>query len=380
MSKLINFTEVNPISNKQNLIIKNQIFSTIKKKDFILGKSVNEFEKEFSELSKIKYSVGCASGTDALILSLMSLNLRKGDEIIVPGMSYISTGLSVILNNNKLIFVDIDNKTGLISIDKVADKLTKKTKAIIPVNLYGQKVDLKKLREVVGSKITIIEDSAQSVLAYSCYGCSNNNSTKCCKKKMNEKYSDISCYSFYPSKNLGAYGDGGLIATNDKKKYERLLALRNLGAIKKNRFTLIGKNSRLDTIQSIVLKNKIKNVLKWNDVRRKISNIYDKNLEDINEEKLTKTFPGSSRHLYVIRVKNRKKLVKYLTKKNIAVQFHYPYSLNKTGALKNKIKNIKLPISEQWAKECISLPLHPKLKISDADYIANQIRIFFKNK
>ena len=191
MSKLINFTEVNPISNKQSLIIKNQIFSTIKKKDFILGKSVNEFEKKFSKLSKIKYSVGCASGTDALILSLMSLNLRKGDEIIVPGMSYISTGLSVILNNNKLIFVDIDNKTGLISIDKVADKLTKKTKAIIPVNLYGQKVDLKKLREVVGSKITIIEDSAQSILAYSCHGCTNNKSNKCCKKKMNEKYSDI---------------------------------------------------------------------------------------------------------------------------------------------------------------------------------------------
>ena len=380
MVKVINFSEVNPISNKQNLIIKNQIFSTIKKKDFILGKSVNEFEKEFSKLSKIKYSVGCASGTDALILSLMSLNLKKEDEIIVPGMSYISTGLSVILNNNKLVFADIDNKTGLISIEKVARKLNKKTKVIIPVNLYGQKVDLKKLREVVGSKITIIEDSAQSVLAYSCYGCMNNKSNKCCKKKMNEKYSDISCYSFYPSKNLGAYGDGGLIATNDRKKYEKLLTLRNLGAIKKNRFTLIGKNSRLDTIQSIVLKNKIKNVFKWNDVRRKISNIYDKNLEDINEVKLTKTFPGSSRHLYVIRVKNRKKLVKYLTKKKIPAQFHYPYSLNKTGALKNKIKNIKLPISEQWAKECISLPLHPKLKISDADHIANQIRIFFKNK
>ena len=315
MSKLINFTEVNPISNKQNLIIKNQIFSTIKKKDFILGKSVNEFEKKFSKLSKIKYSVGCASGTDALILSLMSLNLKKGDEVIVPGMSYISTGLSVILNDNKLVFADIDNKTGLISIDKISKKLTKKTKAIIPVNLYGQKVDLKKLREVVGRKITIIEDSAQSILAYSCYGCSNNNSTKCCKKKMNEKYSDISCYSFYPSKNLGAYGDAGLIATNDKKKYKELLALRNLGAIKRNRFTLIGKNSRLDTIQSIVLMNKIRNVLKWNDARREISNIYDKNLKDIKEIKLTKTSPGSSRHLYVIRTQKRPKLIKYLMKK-----------------------------------------------------------------
>ena len=117
-----------------------------------------------------------------------------------------------------------------------------------------------------------------------------------------------------------------------------------------------------------------------NSYRRKLSTYYDKKLSYIDNIKLTNTDPGSSRHLYVIRVKNRKKLVKYLTKKNIPVQFHYPYSLNKTGALKNKIKNIKLPISEQWAKECISLPLHPKLKISDADYIAKQITTFFKNK
>ena len=379
MSKLINFTEVNPISNKQNLIIKNQIFSTIKKKDFILGKSVNEFEKKFSKLSKIKYSVGCASGTDALILSLMSLNLKKGDEVIVPGMSYISTGLSVILNDNKLVFADIDNKTGLISIDKISKKLTKKTKAIIPVNLYGQKVDLKKLREVVGRKITIIEDSAQSILAYSCYGCSNNNSTKCCKKKMNEKYSDISCYSFYPSKNLGAYGDAGLIATNDKKKYKELLALRNLGAIKRNRFTLIGKNSRLDTIQSIVLMNKIRNVLKWNDARREISNIYDKNLKDIKEIKLTKTSPGSSRHLYVIRTQKRPKLIKYLMKKKILCQTHYSYSLNQLKPFKKFISSQKLVNSEMWSKECLSLPLYPEMKKSQIYKIIYEVKKFFLN-
>ena len=379
MSKLINFTEVNPISNKQNLIIKNQIFSTIKKKDFILGKSVNEFEKKFSKLSKIKYSVGCASGTDALILSLMSLNLKKGDEVIVPGMSYISTGLSVILNDNKLVFADIDNKTGLISIDKISKKLTKKTKAIIPVNLYGQKVDLKKLREVVGRKITIIEDSAQSILAYSCYGCSNNNSTKCCKKKMNEKYSDISCYSFYPSKNLGAYGDAGLIATNDKKKYKELLALRNLGAIKRNRFTLIGKNSRLDTIQSIVLMNKIRNVLKWNDARREISNIYDKNLKDIKEIKLTKTSPGSSRHLYVIRTQKRPKLIKYLMKKKILCQTHYSYSLNQLKPFKKFISSQKLVNSEKWSKECLSLPLYPEMKKNNIYKIIYEVKKFFLN-
>ena len=377
MTKLINFTEVNPISNKQNLIIKSKIFSIIKRRNFILGKSVNEFENEFSKLSKVKYSVGCASGTDALILSLMSLNLKKEDEIIVPGMSYISTALSVILNNNKLVFVDIDDETGLISIDKVARKLTKKTKAIIPVNLYGQKVDLKKIRKVVGSKIAIIEDSAQSIFAYDCYNCSNNKSKNCCKKKMNEKYSDISCYSFYPSKNLGAYGDAGLIATNNKRIYKKLLALRNLGSIKKNKFTLIGKNSRLDTIQAVVLKNKIKNALRWNDERRKISNIYDRNLRDIEEIKLTKTSPGSSRHLYVIRTKKRAKLIDYLIKKKIMCQTHYSYSLNQIKPFKKLIKSQKLVNSEKWSKECLSLPLYPEIKKNQIYKIIDEVKKFF---
>ena len=378
MTKLINFTEVNPISNKQNLIIKSKIFSIIKRRNFILGKSVNEFENEFSKLSKVKYSVGCASGTDALILSLMSLNLKKEDEIIVPGMSYISTALSVILNNNKLVFVDIDDETGLISIDKVARKLTKKTKAIIPVNLYGQKVDLKELRKVVGRKIAIIEDSAQSIFAYDCYDCVNNKSKKCCKKKMNEKYFDISCYSFYPSKNLGAYGDAGLIATNNKRIYKKLLALRNLGSIKKNKFTLIGKNSRLDTIQAVVLKNKINNVLRWNDERRKISNIYDENFEKIEEIKLTKTSPGSSRHLYVIRTKKRAKLKDYLIKKKIMCQTHYSYSLNQLNPFKKLIKNYKLVNSEKWSKECLSLPLYPEMKKIQINKIVDEVKKFFK--
>ena len=183
MIKTINFSEVNPISNKENLAIKNEIYAAIKKKKFILGDAVNKFENEFSKLSNIKYSVGCGSGTDALILALMSLNLKSEDEIIVPGMSYISTALSVALNNNKLVFADIDNKTGLISLEKVATKITKNTKVVMPVNLYGQKVNLKKLREIIGKNIYIIEDSAQSHFAFSCDDCPNILWNKCCKKK-----------------------------------------------------------------------------------------------------------------------------------------------------------------------------------------------------
>ena len=271
MVKTINFSDVNPITKKESFEIKKEIYSIIEKKDFILGNAVKHFELSFSKLSKIKYSVGCASGTDALILAIMSLNLKTNDEIIVPGISYISTALSVILNKNKLVFADIDNQTGLISIKNICTKITKYTKAIIPVNLYGQKVDLKKLRKFVGNKIYIIEDSAQSHFAYSCHGCINIKDNKCCKKIRNEQFADLSCYSFYPAKNLGAYGDGGLVATNNLLLYRKLFALRNLGATKKNKHFYLGINSRLDTVQAAVLKNKLKSIMKINETRRKLA-------------------------------------------------------------------------------------------------------------
>ena len=368
--KNINFTDVNPVGKKQQKEINSQILKVIKKKNFILGKEVNDFENKFSKITKTKFSVSCGTGTDALILALMSLDLGMNDEVIVPGLTYISTGLSVILNNNKLVFTDIDNETGLMDINKIKKKISKKTKAVIPVNLYGQRVDLKKLRLTVGKKISIIEDSAQSHLAFS-----ENE-----KKITPNKYVDISCYSFYPAKNLGAFGDGGLVATNNELLYKKLLALRNLGSIKKNTHFIKGMNSRLDTLQAVVLGVKLNAVLRFNAKRRKIAEYYDKHLSNIRGIKLTKTNKGSSRHLYVIRVKNRNKLVKYLTKKKIPVQFHYPYSLNKVGALKNRFKKVKLSVSEKWSKECVSLPLHPRLKINEANFVVKQIKAFFENK
>ena len=227
------FTDVNPFNKKIQKKINKSILNTVKKKDFILGNNVNKFEKKFSNLSKSKYAVGCATGTDALILALKSLNLKPNHEVIIPGMSYISTGLSAALNNNKIVFADIDNDTGLISLKSVKNKISKNTKVVIPVNLYGQKVDIKKLRGIVGSNKYIIEDSAQAHFAFSCFDCKKSTSTKCCKKEMNHKYADISCYSFYPSKNLGAYGDGGIITTNNRNLFNKIYFLRNLGTIKK---------------------------------------------------------------------------------------------------------------------------------------------------
>ena len=371
------FTDVNPITNYQQNKITKSIISTIRKGDFILGKNVKKFEKKFSKLSNSKYAVGCATGTDALLLALKALNLKKNDEVIIPGMSYISTGLCVALNNIKIVFADINDETGLISLENIKKKISKKTKVVIPVNLYGQKVDIKLLRKIVGKKIYIIEDSAQSHFSYSCYNCRNYFNNICCKKERNHQYSDLSCYSFYPSKNLGAYGDGGIITTNNSSIYNKLKILRNLGAIKKNVHEYEGLNSRLDTIQASILLEKIKYTNDHNDYRRKISSFYDEELSLLDEVKLTQSKPGSSRHLYVIRVKNRNKLAKYLIKNKIPVQYHYPYSLNKAGALRKKIKKVKLINSEKWAKECLSLPLYPYMPLNEAKRVVNFIKKFY---
>ena len=371
------FTDVNPLTNSQQNKITKSIISTIRKGDFILGKNVKKFEKKFSKLSNSKYAVGCATGTDALLLGLKALNLKKNDEVIIPGMSYISTGLCVALNNIKIVFADINDETGLISLENLKKKISKKTKVVIPVNLYGQKVDIKLLRKIVGKKIYIIEDSAQSHFSYSCYNCRNYFNNICCKKERNHQYSDLSCYSFYPSKNLGAYGDGGIITTNNSSIYNKLKILRNLGAIKKNVHEYEGLNSRLDTIQASILLEKIKYTNDHNDYRRKISSFYDEELSLLDEVKLTQSKPGSSRHLYVIRVKNRNKLAKYLIKNKIPVQYHYPYSLNKAGALRKKIKKVKLINSEKWAKECLSLPLYPYMPLNEAKRVVNFIKKFY---
>ena len=378
MIKKINFTHVNPIRSKEIFLIKKEISKIIDKKNFILGEEVRKFENNFSKLSKIKYSVGCASGTDALILALKSLELKSSDEVIVPAMTYISTGLSVLTNNNKLVYADINNDTGLISIDDIIKKITKKTKVIIPVNLYGQKVDLKKLRSRIGSKIFIVEDSAQSHFAFSCFNCPNKDKKKCCQKERNDRYADISCFSFYPAKNIGAFGDAGLVSTNNKKLYKKLLSLRNLGSVKKHEHNYLGINSRLDTIQAVVLNKKLGSILKLNNIRRRLALLYDEKLKTVPEIKITKTKPGSTRHLYIIRTKKRDSLMKHLLNKNILCQIHYPYALNKLKPfIKFNKKKKSIKNSEKWSNECLSLPMHPELKIKEINKVAKEIKNFF---
>ena len=324
-----------------------------KNSDFILGKSVENFENNFSKFTKSNFSVGCANGTDALYLALKALNLPKKSEVIVPAMTWISTVLAIVNNGLKPILVDVDRNNSLISLNDIKKNITKKTKVVLPVNLYGSVVNIKKIKKIIGNKkIFIIEDSAQAHGGKDDLG------------NMIGKYSDMACYSFYPGKNLGCYGDGGLITTNNKNYYEKLVKLRNLGSKIKHIHEEIGINSRLDTIQATLLNIKLKTLNKLNDKRRKIANFYKKN---INNEKISiiDYSKFAVYHQYVILVKNRNNLIKHLEKNSIQFGIHYPLSINQLKCFKDIFRNKKFTNAEYISSNCLSLPIDPYLTKSD---------------
>ncbi len=324
-----------------------------KNNDYILGNSVKVFEKNFSKFTNSKYSVGCANGTDALYLALKSLDLPKNSEVIVPAMTWISTVLAIVNNNLKPVLVDVNKYDALISLNDIKKKLNKKTKVILPVNLYGGIVDIKKIKKIIGKKkIFIIEDSAQ---AHGGKDDSGNNIGK---------FSDFSCYSFYPGKNLGCYGDGGMITTNNKKYYNKLNKLRNLGSIIKHKHEEIGINSRLDTIQATLLDLKLRSLKKFNLKRKQIANFYRKNIRN-DKIDIIKYTKHAVFHQYVLLVKNRNNLIKLLKKNNIQFGLHYPVPINKLDCFKNIFRNQNFHNSEFIASKCLSIPIDPNLSLKD---------------
>ena len=347
----------------KNKIIKN-ISKIIDKNDFILGENVKNFEKKFSNFCKVKYSIGCANGTDALFLSLYALNLPKNSEVILPSMTWISTLLAVIHNNLKPVLVDIDKTNPLISIEKIKKEINSKTKVILPVHLYGSVVSINKIKKIIkNTKILIIDDAAQA------HGAKDDNN------KSVGSLSDLTCFSFYPGKNLGCYGDGGMITTNNKLFYEKIMKLRNLGSKTKHFHEEIGFNSRLDTIQASILLEKIKYLNFLNNKRKKIAKLYN---QKINNKKITfvNYSKNSVYHQYVILVKNRNSLIKLLKKKNISYGIHYPKPLNKLDCFKKMFVKKKYPNSEKFASKCLSLPIDPNLNKEEIKKIIKVLNSF----
>lgn len=336
-----------------------------KKNDFINGQNIEKFENNFKKYVKAKYAVACNSGTDALFIALKSLNLRANSEVIVPAMTYSATVFSVINAGFKPVLVDICKEKPTISPEKIRNKITKNTSAIILVHLYGECCDAKKIREIVkNKKIKIIEDAAQAHGAYDCSNCDNQYSNCCKKGEKAGQIGDSAGFSFYPGKNLGAYGDAGIVTFKNNKNCNYAKKLRNLGGVKKYEHEIIGINSRMDTLQSIILNEKLKYLEAQNKRRQSIANFYKKNILSKNIIKLNYS-KGCVYHQYVIKSKKINKIIQLFKKNKISFGKHYPLPIHKIRAFRKYFIGEKYKNAEDIAKYGLSLPIHPNLKTSE---------------
>jgi Predicted pyridoxal phosphate-dependent enzyme apparently involved in regulation of cell wall biogenesis len=345
--------------------IDNAIESCISDSNFIKGKAVTDFEKAFAGYLGSKFCVGCGNGTDALEIILKSLNIGHGDEVIVPALSWISTAEAVNNVGAEPVFADINEKTYTIDPGGIESKITKKTKAIIPVHLYGCPAEM---NEIIGISekynIHVIEDSAQA------HGAEYND------KKVGT-YGIASAFSFFPSKNLGAYGDSGAIVTNDPALNEITRKISNHGQLlTKHEHSIIGRNSRLDSLQASILSAKLGYLDKWNLRRIKIAEFYKTRLGINPAIILPETLLNTKHvyHLFVIRCKRREDMLKLLNEKKISYSVHYPKPLPFLTAYKYK-KHIPadFPVSCQITDEVLSLPMYPELTESQLNIICDQI-------
>ena len=344
------------------------IAKTLEGQHFILGKEVIEFEKMFKNYIGCNYSVGVDSGTSALHLALKTIGIQPGDEVITVPNTFISTAFAISECGANIVFVDVDDKTQLMDLNKIKNVISKKVKAIIPVHLFGQMVDMNALMNIAkNNNIFVIEDACQA------HGASQNG-------RMAGSIGDLACFSFYPGKNLGAYGDAGMVTTNNKSYFEKLILLRNYGSSKKYFHNCRGYNARLDTIQASILKEKLKYLNSWNIKRREIAQIYLQNLNGVGDIILPTFKEGykSSYHLFVIRSKQRNELYNYLNSMGIQTIIHYPIPIHLQKAyVELKLEKGSFPISEMLADEILSIPLHPNLTKKEIYYVITCIKDFF---
>ena len=354
--------------------LKNSFSKNLNESSFILGKSLSKFENDFSTYCGTKYSIGVSNGSDAIFLALKVLNLRKGSEVILSSMTYISAAYSVVFNDYKLVLCDIDYNTGLIDLNLLKKKISKKTKCIISTDLNGNVVNSVELKKIIkGKKIFLINDSSHS---HGSFECTENKSIQSCRKgKKSGSGSDISCYSLYPGKNLGALGDAGIITTNNVNFYERLLKLRNFGSVKKYYHESLGYNFKLDNIQASFLSVKLKNLDTWNKKKAANAKYYKINIVNPKIRLLTNS-KGSSFYGFVILTEYRNKLKKFLDKKKIQTNIYYPFSINSHKSLKNFFRNENFPNAEKFARESMVLPICSTLTKKQIEYVVKSVNSF----
>ncbi len=384
---MIKFLDLKAINSKYEPELSEAVKRVINSGWYLLGEEVETFEKEYAEFVGTKHCIGVANGLDALILILRAYKelgvINDGDEIIVPANTYIATILAITHNNLKPVLVEPDIRTYNIDASKIEEKITKKTKAIMPVHLYGQIAEMDKINEIAKKyKLKVIEDSAQAHGAKISYTELHEADTESHRVRKAGNLGDASGHSFYPGKNLGALGDGGAITTNNDELAEVCRSLGNYGSIKKYENIYKGVNSRLDEIQAAILRVKLKHLDADNQRRRDVAAYYCENIKHSHI-----TLPASSFkfqvssyksqvwHLFVIRHPQRDKLQKYLSDNGIQTLIHYPIPPHKQGCYK-EWDDISLPITEKIHKEVLSLPISSVISKKDVEIIVDKMNSF----
>jgi len=336
---------------------------------FIGGKFVRKFESDFSSLLGVKHTISCANGTDSLYIMLRMLGIGAGDEVITVANSWISSSETIGQTGATPVFVDVAEAYFSIDEARFEEAITDKTKAAIIVHLQGQACDLDKIKEVCDRRgIALLEDCAQSHLTEY-------------KGKVVGTFGLAASFSFYPGKNLGAYGDAGCIITNDDQFADKCRMFANHGALVKHQHKIEGINSRLDGMQAAILSAKLPHLKKWTQARIDNAALYNKHLANIDDIKLPQVRPGSkhSFHLYVIRAKDREGLSQYLKSKGIDSAVHYPLALPNQECYSGRtdLKG-QFPVATKLQGEILSLPMYPELTEAQISYIADVIRAFYR--
>lgn len=330
---------------------------------YIQGEEIKSFESEFADYCNVKHCIGVGNGLDALHLILRAMDIGKGDEVIVPSNTFIATWLAVSYAGATPVPIEPDEATYNIDPERIEAAITEKTKAIMPVHLYGQPADMDPILKIAGRyHLKVIEDAAQA------HGARY-------KGKRTGGLGDAAGFSFYPGKNLGAFGDGGAVTTNDDNLAERVRSLRNYGSQIKYQHKIKGFNSRLDELQAVFLRVKLRKLNDWNKRRQKIAELYLKGLGDLSDLTLPYVTDWAEPvwHLFVIRTTKRDQLQKHLEENGIQTLIHYPVPPHKQGAYK-EMNNLKLPLSEKIHRQVLSLPISPTISEEDISRVVKAIK------
>jgi len=359
---MIDFLDLRQEYNEISEEINEAVSRVLHRGWYILGEELTHLEREFSSYIGAAHGIGVNSGSDSIFLAVRALGIGAGDEVITTSHTFISTVDAIVRNGARPVFVDIDPRTFCIDPARIEEKITARTKAVMPVHLYGQPAGMEPILEIARRHdLFVIEDACQAHGA----------------EYQGHKVGSIGhvgCFSFYPAKNLGAYGDGGIATTNDEEIAEKLRLLRNYGQPRKYCHTLIGVNSRLDEMQAAVLRVKLRHLDEWNERRRQLAATYYELLGEAGVATPVED-PHAKHvyHLYVIRSKNRDALQNHLVQHDVQTQIHYPIPVHGQPAYAEIAPGVDLPITDRACGEILSLPMHPWLKPEEARRVAELV-------